>query len=179
MLPLPGRRPSGRNRKARAHDLRGRVRRMRRYPADRAARRAPALLHFRGACRGAHEDFPGRFAGSPCPAGRRDRPRGASADRRAPRRRPPGRASAMSARTPSRSPAGDIPSWAERLVLFLDDGFEVPGTKFRVGFDAVLGLIPGVGDLVMTVSSLSMLWLAFERGASKPVIARMLVNIGV
>lgn len=74
---------------------------------------------------------------------------------------------------------GDIPAWAERFVLFLDDGFVVPGTSFRVGFDAILGLVPVAGDFVTTASSLALLWLAYQRGAPKAVFGRMLVNIGI
>jgi len=72
-----------------------------------------------------------------------------------------------------------IPSWAERLVLFLDDGFVIPRTNFRVGFDAVLGLIPGVGDFLTTASGLSLVWLAQQRGAPKAVVGRMMLNLGV
>lgn len=74
--------------------------------------------------------------------------------------------------------ADPIPLWAEKLVRFLDDGFVVPGTSFRVGFDAVLGLIPGVGDFVTSASSLTLLWLAYERRLPKAVLARMFLNIG-
>ena len=79
-----------------------------------------------------------------------------------------------------RGPADDrLPQWAERLVLFLDDGLVVPGTNFRVGFDAILGLVPGVGDFVTTASSLSLIWLAQQRGVPKAVLARMLFNLGI
>lgn len=72
-----------------------------------------------------------------------------------------------------------IPAWAERLVLFLDDGFEIPGTTFRIGFDAIIGLVPGVGDLLTTASSLSLVWLAEQRRLPRSVVTRMLVNLGV
>lgn len=55
----------------------------------------------------------------------------------------------------------------------------MPGTNFRVGFDAVLGLIPGFGDFVMTASGLSLVWLAQQRGAPKAVVGRMLLNLGI
>src|SRR5687767_11021067 len=72
-----------------------------------------------------------------------------------------------------------IPTWAEQLVRFLDDGFVVPGTSFRIGFDAIIGLIPGVGDLFTTTTSLSLVVLAYRLGISKAVLARMLINLGV
>jgi hypothetical protein len=71
------------------------------------------------------------------------------------------------------------PDWAERMVRFLDDGFTVPGTQFRVGFDAVLGLIPGIGDVVTTASSVALLWVAWERNLPYPVMARMVGNLAI
>jgi hypothetical protein len=71
------------------------------------------------------------------------------------------------------------PDWAERMVRFLDDGFTVPGTKFRVGFDAILGLVPGVGDVVTTASSVALLWVAWKRELPYPVMARMVGNLAV
>lgn len=43
---------------------------------------------------------------------------------------------------------------AERLVDLLDRGFVVPGTSFRFGLDPLIGLVPGVGDLISALSSL-------------------------
>lgn len=76
-------------------------------------------------------------------------------------------------------PDDGIPAWAERLVRFLDDGFVIPGTSFRVGFDAVLGLVPGVGDFLTTASSVSLVWLAQQRGASRSVLGRMMFNLAI
>jgi hypothetical protein len=77
------------------------------------------------------------------------------------------------------SGASGAPDWAERMVRFLDDGFTVPGTKFRVGFDAVLGLVPGVGDVVTTASSVALLWVAWKRDLPYPVMARMVGNLAI
>jgi hypothetical protein len=71
------------------------------------------------------------------------------------------------------------PDWAERLVRFLDDGFTVPGTKLRFGFDAVLGLVPPIGDVVTTASSIALLWVAWKRDLPYPVMARMLGNLAI
>ncbi|HVK80244.1 MAG TPA: DUF4112 domain-containing protein, partial [Verrucomicrobiae bacterium] len=38
-----------------------------------------------------------------------------------------------------------------QLAEWLDTRFEIPGTKIRFGFDSIIGLIPGVGDLATTV----------------------------
>lgn len=71
------------------------------------------------------------------------------------------------------------PTWAERLVRFMDDGFTLPGTSIRFGADPILGLLPVAGDLVTSASALSLFWLALERRAPTVIIARMLLNVGI
>ncbi len=41
----------------------------------------------------------------------------------------------------------------EWLVDLMDSRFQIPGTKIRVGLDAILGLVPGVGDGVSALVS--------------------------
>jgi hypothetical protein len=69
------------------------------------------------------------------------------------------------------------------LARLMDDQFEVPGTKLRVGLDALVGLVPGVGDLVSTAISLWIVNQARRLGVSRWVLARMgwnvLVDAGV
>ena len=36
----------------------------------------------------------------------------------------------------------------ERVARVLDDVFRIPGTRIRIGLDALIGLIPGVGDAI-------------------------------
>jgi hypothetical protein len=73
----------------------------------------------------------------------------------------------------------DTPTWAERLVRFLDDGLTFPGTSIRFGADAILGLLfPVAGDAVSALSALSLFWLAIERHVPWLVLVRMLVNVG-
>ena len=36
----------------------------------------------------------------------------------------------------------------EQLAYWLDDRYRLPGTRFRIGVDGLVGLIPGVGDAV-------------------------------
>ena len=67
----------------------------------------------------------------------------------------------------------------ERLAHGMDSAFRVPGTDIRFGWDAVLGLLPGLGD-VATLAPASLIWLEGHRmGAPRRVKARMAVNIGV
>jgi len=41
----------------------------------------------------------------------------------------------------------------EWLVDLMDSRFQIPGTKIRVGLDAILGLVPGIGDGVSALVS--------------------------
>lgn len=65
------------------------------------------------------------------------------------------------------------------LSQLMDDALPIPGTKFRVGLDFLIGLIPGVGDLAGTAISGYALLLGARLGAPAPVLMRMLVNIGI
>jgi hypothetical protein len=62
-------------------------------------------------------------------------------------------------------------------VRLLEDRFRVPGTSFRFGLDALLGLIPGVGDAASAAGSAGVFWLALQRGVPRVVIARMALNV--
>lgn len=66
-----------------------------------------------------------------------------------------------------------------KLATLLDSAYRVPGTNFRVGWDSLLGLIPGVGDAVTGLASAAILGYAWKLGVRKRVLARMLANVGV
>ena len=66
-----------------------------------------------------------------------------------------------------------------RLARVLDAAVRIPGTNFRVGLDALIGLVPGVGDAVGAALSGWIVLAAARMGLPKSVIARMLVNLGV
>jgi hypothetical protein len=69
--------------------------------------------------------------------------------------------------------------WAERLVTLLDDFLRIPGTNIKIGLDPILGLIPGVGDLVTGGSSAALLLLALKERVPTVAILRMVINIGI
>src|SRR5262249_5978560 len=53
--------------------------------------------------------------------------------------------------------------WAEKLVRVLDDAIRIPGTQFGIGLDAIIGMvIPGAGDFLTSIGSLSLLVLALR-----------------
>lgn len=64
-----------------------------------------------------------------------------------------------------------------RLAWWLDESIPIPGTSFRVGFEAILGLIPGVGDFLGYLLGSIILWQSFSMGASNWLILRMLGNL--
>lgn len=75
--------------------------------------------------------------------------------------------------------AAQLEPWAERLACYLDDWIRIPGTNLRFGLDALVGLVPGVGDLVTGTGSVALLLLALRRGVPTVGIARMVLNIAI
>jgi hypothetical protein len=67
----------------------------------------------------------------------------------------------------------------EWLTNFLDDRYAVPGTKFRFGWDTLIGLVPVVGDSVTTGLSVYFMWEASRLGVRKRTLWRMLGNVGL
>jgi len=61
----------------------------------------------------------------------------------------------------------------------LDAAIPIPGTRYSFGIDAVIGLVPGLGDAVGVVFASVILYQAFRLGASKRLLTRMLYNVGV
>jgi hypothetical protein len=66
-----------------------------------------------------------------------------------------------------------------RLARTLDSAVRIPGTNVRFGLDAVLGLVPGVGDVAGAVMAGYIVLVGAQRGASASVLARMVLNIGI
>lgn len=67
----------------------------------------------------------------------------------------------------------------ETISRLMDDLFEIPGTNVRVGLDAIIGLVPVVGDLVSQVISSYLIWEARQLGVSRLTVARMVANTAV
>jgi hypothetical protein len=67
----------------------------------------------------------------------------------------------------------------EALASFMDSAVVIPGTNIRFGADALIGLVPGVGDLV-TAGVASLIILEARRmGAPTHVVARMIGNVAL
>lgn len=63
------------------------------------------------------------------------------------------------------------------LTRLMDEAVEVPALRTRVGLDALLGLVPVVGDLVSAAIGLYIVAQARELGASRWLQARMVGNL--
>ena len=65
------------------------------------------------------------------------------------------------------------------LAHILDEWFRVPGTSIRFGLDGIIGLVPGVGDILGGLASTILVVAAWVRGVPYVTLARMVVNIGI
>jgi hypothetical protein len=66
-----------------------------------------------------------------------------------------------------------------RLAWLLDSAFLLPGTRFRFGLDALIGLIPGLGDALGVLISSYIIREAARAGAPTSVLMRMALNVAV
>jgi hypothetical protein len=76
-------------------------------------------------------------------------------------------------------PPGDPLARARTLARLLDSAARVPGTGIRFGADAVLGLVPGLGDVAGAALAGYLVLLAQRLGAPRAVVLRMLGNVAV
>ena len=67
----------------------------------------------------------------------------------------------------------------EAMERLLERLFVIPGTNQPVGLDAILDLIPGVGDIAGAVLGAYIVWEAHNLGMSKWQMTRMVGNVGV
>jgi hypothetical protein len=65
------------------------------------------------------------------------------------------------------------------LAHLLDRAVQIPGTKIRFGLDAVLGLIPGGGDIAGAVFSSWLILLGSRMGLPRHVLMRMIANVAI
>jgi hypothetical protein len=67
----------------------------------------------------------------------------------------------------------------DRLSIMLDSAFRVPIIGTRVGADALLNIIPGVGVVVAKSLTAYIIWEAHRLGVPKRVLGKMLANLGI
>jgi hypothetical protein len=66
---------------------------------------------------------------------------------------------------------------ARFLADLLDQRFTIPGTSIRIGLDPLLGLIPGIGDLLANVAGSAILIIAAQYRVPKIILLRMALNV--
>jgi hypothetical protein len=73
----------------------------------------------------------------------------------------------------------EIEESLETLSRYLDGLFKVPGVGWRFGLDALVGLIPNVGDISTSLLSFYILIAGVRYGVPKITLLRMAFNIGL
>ncbi len=73
----------------------------------------------------------------------------------------------------------EIDDSLQRLSWLMDDLIKVPGLGWRFGLDALVGLIPGLGDTATSLVSFYVLASAVRYGVPKVTLLRMGLNIGI
>ena len=66
-----------------------------------------------------------------------------------------------------------------RWAVLLDSMFRVPGTNIRFGLDAIVGLIPGIGDISTPVFAAALLFQGVRMRLPLVVQARMVLNAAI
>ncbi len=72
-----------------------------------------------------------------------------------------------------------IRAFADFIAQLLDSAFCIPGTRIRIGLDPLLGLFPGIGDVIANLIGSSILFLATQLQVPKIIMTRMALNMGI
>jgi hypothetical protein len=80
---------------------------------------------------------------------------------------------------PASRPPDEAARWAEvrRVADLLDSRFRIPGTRQTFGVDAILGVVPGIGDIAGLVASSLVVGQAARLGARGWTLVRMLLTM--
>ncbi len=82
-------------------------------------------------------------------------------------------------RVPSGRTDEERHAMARIAARWLDELFPIPGTRFRIGLDPIISLIPGVGDVISSSISFVVILEAMRIGVSYSVILHMAFNMAV
>lgn len=66
-----------------------------------------------------------------------------------------------------------------RLSYWLDNAVYIPVINYRIGYDAIIGLIPGIGDAVTLVPEVYIIYESYRLGAPRGTLVRMMANVGL
>lgn len=73
----------------------------------------------------------------------------------------------------------EIEKGLDTLAFYLDDLFRIPGTDWRFGLDALVGLIPNFGDTLSSFASFYILLAGVRYGVPKITLLRMALNLAI
>lgn len=65
------------------------------------------------------------------------------------------------------------------FAWLLDSSIAIPGLKFRIGIDALVGLVPGIGDLLGVLLSSYVVAQAARIGVPRTMLVRMALNVAI
>jgi hypothetical protein len=68
-------------------------------------------------------------------------------------------------------------TWLKLLAHWADDAIRVPGTRFRIGGDGLIGLIPVIGNVAGTLFSAYIVREAARLGVSNRTLWKMSANV--
>lgn len=65
----------------------------------------------------------------------------------------------------------------EMLELLLERSLTIPGTRMAIGLDSIVGLVPGIGDVITAAMGAYIVWEGRNLGMSKWQLTRMSGNV--
>ena len=80
---------------------------------------------------------------------------------------------------PNRNDPAALRKRVEMLEVILERSFVVPGINRPIGLDAIVGLVPVIGDVITAAMGAYLIWEARNLGMPKWKILRMMGNLGV
>lgn len=92
---------------------------------------------------------------------------------------PPDTDALFDALIPNRGDPAALRKRVETLEIILERSFVIPGINRPVGLDAIVGLIPVVGDVIAAAMGAYLIWDARNLGMPKWKIWRMIGNLGI
>lgn len=88
-------------------------------------------------------------------------------------------AGAMNFSFPTGSDPHSVRARVEAMEILLERSFRIPGVNVPIGLDAIVGLIPVIGDIITTALGAYIVWEARNLGLSKFQLTRMGANVAI
>lgn len=88
-----------------------------------------------------------------------------------------GSAQKMSFSLPVGTDPASIRARVEAMEFLLERSFRLPGVNVPIGLDAIIGLVPVLGDVITTAMGAYIVWEARNLGLSKWSLTRMGANV--